>query len=111
MGLNQLNITNFGPKNQKICDIFTTGSDIIINMSMTSGLVKFEIDGSTINPEFYSLLKKFGTITGTPVLLNTSFNIQGQPIIESPEDAIRCLYSTGLDALALGSYLINKNSA
>ncbi len=48
-------------------------------------------------------------MTGTPVLLNTSFNIQGEPIVESPEDAIRCFFSTGLDSLALGSFLITKS--
>jgi hypothetical protein len=58
---------------------------------------------------FYDLLEKFGALTGTPVLLNTSFNIQGQPIIETPEDAIRCFYSTGMDALAMGNFLITKN--
>jgi carbamoyltransferase len=42
------------------------------------------------------------------VLLNTSFNIMGEPIVESPVNAIRCFFSTGLDALALGSYLIKK---
>lgn len=58
---------------------------------------------------YYDVIGKFGALTGTPVVLNTSFNIQGEPIVESPEDAIRCFSSTSLDALAMGSFLITKN--
>ena len=43
-----------------------------------------------------------------PVLLNTSFNVRGEPIVCTPADALRCFYSTGLDALALGPFLIEK---
>jgi carbamoyltransferase len=50
-------------------------------------------------------------LTGVPVLLNTSFNIQGEPIVESPLDAIRCFFSTGLDYSVLGNYLIGKRPA
>jgi carbamoyltransferase len=42
------------------------------------------------------------------VLLNTSFNVMGEPIVESPMDAIRCFYSTGLDALVIGDYIVVK---
>ena len=61
------------------------------------------------NPLFYDLIGKFGELTGTPVVLNTSFNIMGEPIVESPEQAMRCFFTTGIDALAMGSYLITKD--
>jgi carbamoyltransferase len=61
------------------------------------------------NPHLYSLLEKFHEKTGVPVLLNTSFNVANEPIVESPEDAIRCFLSTGIDALLLGDYLLVKN--
>ncbi len=61
-----------------------------------------------LNPRFHALIDAFGKLSGVPVVLNTSFNIQGEPIVESPTDAIRCFYSTGLDALFLGDYLLTK---
>lgn len=62
-----------------------------------------------VNPLYHDIIRKFGELTGTPVVLNTSFNVMGEPIVESPEQAIRCYASTGLDALAIGSYLISKS--
>lgn len=61
-----------------------------------------------VNPRYWKLIKYFQEITGVPVLLNTSFNIRGEPIVCSPEDAIRCFFSTGMDILILGNYLIKK---
>lgn len=60
------------------------------------------------NPDFYNLLTEFDKITGCPVLINTSFNVRGEPIVESPEDAYRCFMRTGMDYLVLGSFLMNK---
>jgi len=62
------------------------------------------------NPVFHSLLETFGKKSGHPVLINTSFNVQGEPIVDSPADALRCFFSTGLDVLALGNYIITKNN-
>lgn len=59
-------------------------------------------------PEFHSLLCAFERRTGVPVLLNTSFNVNGEPIVDSPADAIRTFYSSGIDALAIGPYLLRK---
>ena len=60
------------------------------------------------NPRYYDLIKAFYEITDVPMLLNTSFNIMGKPIIHSVEDAIGLFYTTGLDALVLEDYLIEK---
>jgi carbamoyltransferase len=54
------------------------------------------------NPHFYSIIEKFGKRTGVPVILNTSFNDNNEPIVESPEDAIRCFMGTNIDALLIG---------
>ncbi len=62
-----------------------------------------------MNPRYWELIKTFGDLTGTYAVLNTSMNIRGEPMVCSPSDAIRCLYDTGLDALALGSFLLVKN--
>ncbi|OGM96142.1 MAG: hypothetical protein A3B86_02675 [Candidatus Yanofskybacteria bacterium RIFCSPHIGHO2_02_FULL_38_22b] len=58
------------------------------------------------NPKVYSLIKEFQKLTGVPVVLNTSFNDNGEPIIETPEDAVRTSKSTNLDALIIGDYLL-----
>jgi len=57
---------------------------------------------------FYELIDEFRKITGVPILLNTSFNLNGEPIVMTPENAIRTFYSCGLDWLVLGPYLIKK---
>jgi carbamoyltransferase len=62
------------------------------------------------NPRFYRLLKAFEARTGVAVVLNTSFNIKGEPIVCTPKDALRTFWSTGLDALAIGSFLLVKPS-
>ena len=60
------------------------------------------------NPRYYRLLKAFEKLSGVPVLLNTSFNVMGEPIVESPIDAIHCFFSTGLDYLVFGYHLLGK---
>ncbi len=62
------------------------------------------------NPKYYNLLAKFKNKTGCPVIINTSFNIRGEPIVNSPTDAFNCFMGTDLDALAIGNcYLIKKD--
>ena len=60
------------------------------------------------NARFYNLINEFEKITGVPCILNTSFNIKGEPIVCTPHVAIRTFAATGLDALAIGSFLIEK---
>lgn len=61
------------------------------------------------NPRFHRLLETFKQITGCPVLVNTSFNVRGEPIVCSPEDAFRCLMGTDLDLLVAGNCFLEKN--
>ena len=60
------------------------------------------------NLKFYKLIDEFYQLTGVPVLVNTSFNLNGEPIVENPSDAIRTFYTCGLDVLVLGDYIIEK---
>jgi len=60
------------------------------------------------NGRFYDLIAEFERLTGVPIVLNTSFNLNGEPIVCTPTDAIRTFFSCGLDALVLGDYLLRK---
>ncbi|MFD1468550.1 carbamoyltransferase [Hymenobacter caeli] len=60
------------------------------------------------NPLFHQLLLAFEQLSGVPVLLNTSFNLNGMPMVESPADALNCYLGSGLDALVLGPFLLRK---
>jgi carbamoyltransferase len=61
------------------------------------------------NPHYYDLIKKFEKITGVGAVLNTSFNLHGEPIVCSPEDAISTLERSSLKFLTIGNYLVRKN--
>jgi carbamoyltransferase len=61
------------------------------------------------NLKYHNLIKKFKELTGCPVLVNTSFNVRGEPIVESPKDAFNCLMGTELDLLVVGNYVVDKN--
>jgi len=60
------------------------------------------------NPRYYKLIAEFAKITGIPIVLNTSFNDKGQPIVNTPREAIKTLASTGLDMLAIGDFIVEK---
>jgi len=60
------------------------------------------------NTRYYDLIKKFGKLSGVPILINTSFNVRGEPIVCTPYDAYRCMMGTGIDYLVMGIYLIRR---
>jgi carbamoyltransferase len=60
------------------------------------------------NPRFHHLLGEFEKRTGCPVLVNTSFNVRGEPPVCTPEDAFRCFMQTEMDYLVLGNFLLDK---
>ena len=62
------------------------------------------------NPEFHALLSRFHALTGCPVLINTSFNVRGEPIVCSPDDAVRCFVNTGIDVLAIDRFIVYKQA-
>lgn len=63
---------------------------------------------NTTNPRFHRLISKFKELTGCPVLVNTSFNVRGEPIVCTPEDAFRCFMGTEIEMLAVGNSLLRK---
>ena len=61
------------------------------------------------NPDYHELISEFNRLTGCPLLVNTSFNVRGEPIVCTPTDAFRCLMGTELDFLAMGDCLLIKD--
>jgi carbamoyltransferase len=60
------------------------------------------------NPSYYRLIEKFGQATGVPVLLNTSFNLRGEPIVNTPQNALNTFAKSDIDQLVLGHLLVKK---
>lgn len=74
------------------------------------GTARLQTVSASQNASFHSLLLAMGEATGAPVVLNTSFNDAGEPIVRTPAEALKCFCSTGIDSLFLGPYLISKPS-
>jgi carbamoyltransferase len=60
------------------------------------------------NPRYHALIKRFNELTGCPVIVNTSFNVRGEPIVRTPEDSFRCFMGTELDVLAVENCFMEK---
>jgi carbamoyltransferase len=60
------------------------------------------------NPVYHALISRFEALTGCPVVVNTSFNVRGEPIVGTPEDAFRCFMGTGIEWLACGNAVLRK---
>lgn len=71
---------------------------------------RVQIVDEKVNPTYHSLISKFNQKTGCPMLVNTSFNVRGEPIVCSPYDALKCFFGTGLDVLSIGGYLLKKEN-
>ena len=100
----------------------------IENISQVKGLDKLKLQRSIIpavthvdfsarvqavskstNPKFHRLIKEFAQVTGTPILVNTSFNVRGEPIVESPLDALRCFAASEIEVLVIGNFVVTKS--
>lgn len=92
----------------KVCNVLKEKQSVIPAVTHVDGSARLQTVTKELHPRYYELIKKLGERTGVPVVLNTSFNIQGEPVVESPQDAIRCFFSTGLDYLIIGNFLISK---
>ena len=62
-------------------------------------------------PRYWNLINEFGKLTGEHLLLNTSFNVMGEPIVNHPREAIRCFYDNGIDMLVLGNFVLEKKKS
>ena len=74
------------------------------------GTARVQTVREATNPMLYRLLKEFEALTGVPVLINTSFNIKGEPIVETPHDAVNCFLTTGIDHLVMHDTMVSKTA-
>ncbi|WP_053992534.1 carbamoyltransferase C-terminal domain-containing protein [Mangrovimonas sp. TPBH4] len=95
----------------KVCNVLKEKQSVIPAVTHVDGSARLQTVNKNLHPQYYNLIENLGKRTGIPVVLNTSFNIQGEPVVESPQDAIRCFFSTGLDYLAIGDFLISKKAS
>lgn len=82
--------------------------DVIKAVTHVDGTGRLQTVTREFNGKFYDIINSFHKATGVPVLLNTSFNVAGEPIVETPEDAIKCFLGTDIDALLIEDFLLIK---
>jgi carbamoyltransferase len=81
---------------------------VIPSVTHVDGSARPQTVEKEINPLYWRLINEFGKCTGVPVVMNTSFNLRGEAIVNTPTDAIRTFFSSGMDALLIGSFLVEK---
>ena len=91
-----------------VCDVRKERRHEVEAITHVDGTARLQTISKRENELYHRLIGRFGEITGTPVVLDTSFNIRGEPIVCTPEDALRCFFSTGLDDLVIGRYHVTK---
>lgn len=81
---------------------------LIPAVTHVNGSARLQTVHKDINPRYHAIINEFYKLTGCPVVINTSFNVRGEPIVCSPLDAYRCFMRTEMDYLVLGNYLLSK---
>lgn len=81
---------------------------MIPSVSHTDGTARVQTVARQDNPRFYRLLQEVERRSGVPVVINTSFNIRGEPIVCTPLDAVRCFQKTDIDFLIIGDFIVEK---
>lgn len=91
-----------------VSNIFRDKWHVIPAVTHVDGSGRLQTVMKELNPRFYRLINEFYKLTGVPIVLNTSFNIKGEPIVETPQDAIKCFLGTGIDILFIHDYKLIK---
>ncbi len=95
---------------EKVLPVRTDKRELIPAVVHIDGSARVQTVDKDTNALFYSLIQQFDHLTGVPIVLNTSFNLNGEPIVCSPTDAVKTFFSCGLDALIIGNYVVCKES-
>jgi carbamoyltransferase len=100
----------YAPFMLKVFSVRPDKRDVIPAVTHVDGTARVQTVRREENERYYDLITAFGEITGVPVVLNTSFNVRGEPIVTTPADAVRCFLGTDIDELVLGNYVVSKKS-
>jgi carbamoyltransferase len=91
-----------------IYDVLPEKADLIPAVRHVDGTARIQTIHRQQHPLYYDLIKAFQKRTGVPVLVNTSFNTRGEPMVCTPREALECFWTSPLDALVIGSFLLEK---
>ncbi|MBI3635624.1 MAG: hypothetical protein HY216_05315, partial [Candidatus Rokubacteria bacterium] len=91
-----------------VVDVKSDKRAVIPAVTHVDGTGRVQTVRADTNPRYHRLIKTFGEATGVPVLLNTSFNLKGEPIVNTPAEAFRTFSASGLDSLVLGDFIVDK---
>lgn len=110
-GVQQHKRTAMRPGEEKLFGIerLNIARSVIPAVTHVDYTARVQTVSKTMNRRFYELLESFERLTGCPVLVNTSFNVRGEPIVCTPEEAYRCFMRTEMDVLCIGPYVLEKN--
>ncbi|MCZ6527636.1 MAG: carbamoyltransferase [Candidatus Dadabacteria bacterium] len=92
-----------------VTDVREDKRDILPAITHVDGTGRLQTVRKDLNPKYHKLIETFGDATGVPVLLNTSFNLKGEPVVNTPAEAFSSFSASGMDLLVLGNYLVTKN--
>ena len=92
-----------------VTDVHENKRDVLPAITHVDGTGRLQTVTKELNPKYYSLIETFGEATGVPVVLNTSFNLKGEPIVNTPGEAFNSFSKSGMDMLVLGNYIVDKN--
>ena len=92
-----------------VVDVREDQREVLPAITHVDGTGRLQTVDRTTAPRYYKLIERFGEATGVPVVLNTSFNVRGEPIVNTPREAFRTFSITEMDTLVMDDYLIEKN--
>jgi len=92
-----------------VVDVKPAKRDILPAVTHVDGTGRLQTVVRNDNPRYYDLIRRFGDATGVPVVLNTSFNLRGEPIVNTPREAYSTFMRSGIDTLVLGNCIIRKD--
>ena len=91
-----------------IFDVLPEKRELVPAITHVDGTGRLQTVHKDLSPRYWNLIEEFRKITGVPMVINTSFNVMGEPIICSPEDAVKCFLLTGIDYLCMGDFIVKK---
>jgi carbamoyltransferase len=93
-----------------VVDVHDAKRDAIPAVTHVDGTARLQTVREETAPRYHRLIERFGKATGVPVLLNTSFNLKGEPIVNTPAEALATFARSGMDVLVLGDCVVEKRA-